>query len=134
LLTVLAKKIAKRDLLHAEAVHTRLASQYGIKVPTYELVLASPTNVAFGTECFAGIDLCRLIIPQHVSFPTVSRRRLSGRQFRSLSADVDREEEEKALVLKLLAEDRGKGCSKRRHGVGSGDTWREENSYLAGAD
>jgi len=71
-------------------------------------VLASPTNVAFGTEGFAGIDLRSPMIPQRVSLPIVSRRRLSGRQFRSLSADVDREEEEKVLVLKLLAEDRGK--------------------------
>jgi len=120
LLTVLAKKIAERDLHHAEAVHTRLASQYGIKVPTYEPVLASPANVAFGMEGFASIDLRSPMIPQHVSLPTVSRRRLNGRQFRSLSADVDREEE-KALVLKLLAEDRGKGCSERRHGVGLSD-------------
>lgn len=76
--------------------------------------------MAFGTEGFASIDLRSPMIPQHVSLPTVSRRRLSGRQFRSLSADVDREEE-KALVLKLFAEDRGKGCSERRHGVGSSD-------------
>ena len=85
LLTVLAKKIAERDLLHAEAVHARLVSQYGIKVPAYEPVLASPINVAFGTEGFASIDLRSPMIPQHVSLPTVSRRRLSGRQFRSLS-------------------------------------------------
>lgn len=71
-------------------------------------MLASPTNVAFGTEGFADIDLRSPMIPQRVSLPIVSRRRLSGRQFRSLSADVDREEEEKVLVLKLLAEDRGK--------------------------
>lgn len=89
--------------------------------------------MAFGTEGFASIDLRSPMIPQRVSLLTVSRRRLSGCQFRSLSADVDREEEEKALVLKLLVEDRGKGCSERRHGIGSGDTWRE-NSYLAGAD
>ena len=116
---MLAKKIAERDLLHAEAVHARLASQYGIKVPTYEPVLVSPTNVAFGTESFAGIDLRSPMIPQRISLPKVIRRRLSGRQFRSLSADVDREEEEEVLVLKLLAEDRGKGCSERRHGVWS---------------
>ena len=62
------------------------------------------------------------MIPQRVSLPTVSRRQLSGRQFRSLSADVDREEEDKALGLKLLAKGQGRGCSERRHGVGSGDT------------
>lgn len=78
--------------------------------------------MAFGTEGFAGIDLRSPMIPQRVSLPTVSRRRLSGRRFRSLSADVDREEEEKALGLKLLAKGRGRGCSERRHGVGSGDT------------
>lgn len=89
-------------------MHARLASQYSTEVPTNEPVLASPTYVAFGTEGFAGIDLRCPMIPQRVSLPTVSRRRLSGRQFRSLSADVDREEEEKVLVLKLLTEDRGK--------------------------
>jgi hypothetical protein len=88
------QKIAERDLLHAEAVHARLASQYGIKAPIYEPVLASP-KVAFGTEGFAGIDLRSPMILQRVSLPTVSRQRLSGRRFRSLSADVDREEEEK---------------------------------------
>jgi hypothetical protein len=61
------------------------------------------------------------MIPQRMSLPKVIRRRLSERQFRSLSADVDREEEEEVLVLKLLAEDREKGCSERRHGVGSSD-------------
>ena len=67
LLTVLAKKIAEWDLLHVEAVHARLASQYDIKVPIYEPVLASPTNVAFGTEGFAGIDLRSPMIPQRVA-------------------------------------------------------------------
>ena len=92
---MLAKKIAEWDLLHAEAVHARLASRYGIKALTYEPVLASPTNEAFGTEGFAGIDLRSPMIPQRVSLPTVSRRRLSERQFRSLSVDVDRERKRK---------------------------------------
>lgn len=75
-------------------MHARLASQYGIKAPIYEPILASP-KVAFGTEGFAGIDLRSPMILQRVSLPTVSWQRLSGRQFRLLSADVDREEEEK---------------------------------------
>ena len=57
------------------------------------------------------------MIPQRVSLPTVSRRRLSGRQFRSVSADVDREEEEKALGLKLLAKGR---LAQRRLAEGEG--------------